>query len=93
MRCISLNNMWTNVSYTCLFDRMPPKRTSKEKKKLVSISSTTRSRELDGEYIEILNRETSSRYNDIISHSALLVERLDKLEDFSRFEIVTLVRN
>lgn len=93
MHSISFDNMWIDVYYSCLFDKMLPKRTSKRKKKAAPTSGIARNKETWGDIHSFLNQETILRYSDIISHWTLLAKRLIKLEEFLGFEIVTLVQN
>lgn len=48
-------------------------------------------RVIEGGMQRFINRETLTRYTDVISHWDVLTEKPVKLEDFSNFEIIILV--
>lgn len=70
---------------------MLPKRTSKRKEKAGSSLGTEHMKEPEGGLSRFLN--PASHFLNTISHWATIPERPVKLDDFSNFEITTLVQH
>lgn len=72
---------------------MPPKRTSKGKKKVGSTSGIARTRKPEGGVRRFLSSNQAARYANVVWELALIPKRPVKLDDFPCFELVYLVHN